>query len=285
MKNIIYECETQDPDDFMAVCFLLSHPEANLLAINLTPGSNEQVGLFRALLKKVNRKVLIGVSKINYHKSCVSDFHNKIIDFVPELPDGEGASITNQIYNKFPDTTYIVGSAPYNLRAALELNPFLKIPLWIQQGGFCGSNIVENPLPKFKNMLECQSANVNDKVLVNYLLQSQRITKKVFVSKNICHGFIYDNEMHNILSSIKRNVALDIMFKSMGVYLEGRHEGKAFHDPLAAATLFKNDICQFVEGNLYRKEGKWGFNLQEGTNTFISIGVDKEKAIKTLFEI
>ncbi len=284
MKNIICEVETCDPDDFMMICFLCSHPESNLLAINITPGSNDQVGLIRALLNKLNKKVLIGVRKINYDKSCVSEFHNKIIEFKPELPDGTGADITNEIYSKYPDAIYVSGSPSYNLKAALEQNKELKIPLFIQQGGFISNQYTKNPLKKFEGIKECQSANINDKVLVNYLLNSTQIDKKVFVSKNICHGVIYNDKYHEILKNIDRKPALNILFNSMGIYLQGRKDGKAFHDPLAASYIFDESICEFLEGNLYRKEGKWGFAPQSGTNTFISIDVDEQKFIQTLFK-
>ncbi len=284
MKNIIYECETADPDDIMAILFLLSHPESNLVGINITPGSNLQVGLIRAVLKKLNKEdILIGVRKLNYEKDCVSEFHNKILEFSPANPDGLGSETTNELYKKYPDAIYIVGSAPYNLKAAIELNQELKIPFWLQQGGYVSDILTINPLEKFKGKKECVSANVGDTKLIRFLLSSPQISKKLFVSKNVCHGVYYDRKLHEELGKIKRNKAMEIMYKSMDIYLDRRGDGKIFHDPLACSVALNESVCQFMEAELYHTKDGWGANPRYGSDVSISIGVDKEKFKNILF--
>ena len=41
--NIVLDMETQDPDDFLCLLFLASHPAVRLKAVTLVPGSPEQV--------------------------------------------------------------------------------------------------------------------------------------------------------------------------------------------------------------------------------------------------
>lgn len=40
--DIIFDMETQDPDDMFALCFLGSHPAVKLRAVTVTPGSKAQ---------------------------------------------------------------------------------------------------------------------------------------------------------------------------------------------------------------------------------------------------
>eukprot|EP00966_Prymnesium_polylepis_P224486 5192168-Prymnesium_polylepis.1 len=44
---VVFDMETQDPDDFLCLLFLASHPRVRLKAVTLVPGSPEQVGLVR----------------------------------------------------------------------------------------------------------------------------------------------------------------------------------------------------------------------------------------------
>jgi hypothetical protein len=43
--NVIYDMETNDPDDFFALCFLLSHPRSVLRGVTLYPGIFLQISL------------------------------------------------------------------------------------------------------------------------------------------------------------------------------------------------------------------------------------------------
>ncbi len=103
-------------------------------------------------------------------------------------------------------------------------------------------------------------------------------------------GLVFLNEQFSQTESVSTDKeiksvppSLEILFNSMAVYLEGRKEGKAFHDPLAASIAFDESICDFLEVEIYRKDGKWGAYPRENTNKFISVGVDKEKFVNTLF--
>jgi len=60
--DVIWDMETGDPDDFITLVFLLGHPLVNLLAVTVTPGGADQVGLVRWALKmfEVEDKVRVG---------------------------------------------------------------------------------------------------------------------------------------------------------------------------------------------------------------------------------
>ena len=48
--NIVWDMETMDPDDYLTLLLLLGHPQVNLKAVTITPGSQHQVGFVRAAL-------------------------------------------------------------------------------------------------------------------------------------------------------------------------------------------------------------------------------------------
>ena len=81
-----------------------------------------------------------------------------------------------------------------------------------------------------------------------------------------------------------KNAALNLLYKGMNIYLENKPKGKLFHDPLAAAAMINPDICEWREVELYRRKGKWGSVLKNGTNTFISVKADRDKFVKELIK-
>lgn len=72
------------------------------------------------------------------------------------------------------------------------------------------------------------------------------------------------------------------MYDGMECYLRKHPKGKIFHDPLAATTIVNRNICEYEEVEIYREKGEWGANKKQGTKTFISIDVDKEKFFDVL---
>jgi hypothetical protein len=49
--DLLFDMETQDPDDWFTLCFLCSHPRARLRAVTIYPGSKMQIGLVKETLK------------------------------------------------------------------------------------------------------------------------------------------------------------------------------------------------------------------------------------------
>ena len=78
MIDVIWDMETGDPDDFFTLILLLGHPKVNLKAVTITPGSEDQVGLVRKVLKDFNRDILVGAFNIDHPKQCVSGWYHKV---------------------------------------------------------------------------------------------------------------------------------------------------------------------------------------------------------------
>ena len=64
--QVCYDMETQDPDDFLCLLFLASHPRVRLKAVTLVPGSEQQIGLVRWALQQLGLSdVAIGAGYVN----------------------------------------------------------------------------------------------------------------------------------------------------------------------------------------------------------------------------
>lgn len=76
--------------------------------------------------------------------------------------------------------------------ALTELSRFLinhKIECLVMNGGFVGSNIVKNPLDKFKDKQVIRTFNFNcDVVATDLVLKSRNIENVILVGKNVCHS-------------------------------------------------------------------------------------------------
>jgi len=280
--NILFDMETGDPDDVVTLCFLMSHPKVKLRAVTVTPGSNAQIGIVRHLLKRMNfEHIPVGSWKIGYEKRCVSGFHYQWLgEIADSSPDDEGYKIIHQTLIQYPDLTILTGAPLKNFG---QLDETIPIKRWVAQGGFAGDNVVpvENRLPKFDGKIVCPTYNFNGAPNeAQKMLFECDIEERYLVSKNVCHGMVYDAEFEQKMEAVKhKSEGLNLIYQGMHQYLLNHPLGKKFHDPLAACVAIDKNICEFREVEIYRQKGQWGANLKEGTNTFITVSVDTKKFI------
>lgn len=287
---ISFDMETADPDDIFTLCFLSSHPKVELVSVTITPGSTHQVGVVKEVLKRLNKNIPVGSKNQDHPKECVSQFHyNWLGKIAPAYPDEMGYRVLQDAYKNFNDLTIVCGASLGNISNLIDMlrGSDTYLNRIVVQGGFAGDSIVppEYRLDKFNGKETCPTFNLNGNVPAALeVVSTPYIKKKIFVSKNVCHGFIYDKEMHERVRTYKDNYpGLSFLFEGMNFYLKKTPTGKAFHDPLAACVAIDESICSFKEVELYRAKGEWGSKLKDGSNTFISIFGDKEKFEKTLF--
>jgi len=289
--NTHFDMETADPDDVMTLCMLSHHPLVNLVSVSITPGSRAQVGLVRHVLARLEKDIPVGSRKVNHTKDCVSEFHYKWLGQIGVAePDGTGAEVMERSLHKYPDLNIICGASLGNIGALLDLD--VVVPRIVVQGGFAGESIVdpEHMLEKFRGRVTCPTFNLNgDVTSAKKLLNSMKVDRRLFVSKNVCHGVIYDGDFHDWIQRqpfINPGVAL--LIEGMTAYRGkragwGRREGegkdKAFHDPLAAAALIDQRVCEFKEVELYSEKGpyghEWGSRYSEDPNCKISVSMNK----------
>ena len=284
MINIAFDMETSDPDDVFTLCLLAHHPKVNLVCATITPGSREQVGLVKHILKLLNKNIPVGSKNKDHPKQCVSAFHYSWLgQIAPQDPDGAGADILDQALKLYPDLVIVCGAPLGNIGRLLDRDVFIqKI---VVQGGFAGDNIMPENLilDKFKGKTTCPTFNLNgDKISALKLLNSNKIQNKFFVSKNVCHGVCYDIVMHEFIKSHCNNLGLKMIFDGMSKYLNKKSNGKLFHDPLAACIAINPDICIFEKVELYNSKGEWGSRISDKLNCQISIKIDFDKFKNTL---
>lgn len=297
MPEIIFEMETSDPDDFMTLLWLADHPDLELCAVLVTPGSRDQCQLVRWALDLCGRPAIpIGAlhgpawwASADGKKARVSGFHYKVYGAaIHDHPVGEvepGPTLLAALLRRTRPTV-LVGSAPKNLGRAFREDPSITLPRWIQQGGFAGDNLVAAPLEKFRGRVTCPSFNPGGAPKETLeLLASERIERRLFVSKNVCHGVVWTRAMHAALEARiagEPRRGLRTMIGALDRYLIDKGVGKAMHDLVAAACAADERVCDAVEVEIYRQSGEWGARAAEGTNTRISIGFDEGRFLDVL---
>lgn len=125
--------------------------------------------------------------------------HNKgvlkevVCDPLPKTPEGKDRKeqlekLDIKVSNKMPPIAkYVfVGGALTELARYLINH---KVECLVMNGGFVGSNIVKNPLDKFKDKQVIRTFNFNcDVNAADSVLKSRNIENIILVGKNVCHS-------------------------------------------------------------------------------------------------
>jgi hypothetical protein len=283
--DIHFDTETGDPDDLCTLLLLLAHPAYRLRSVSVTPGTDEQVGMLKSVLARCGASdIPVGSAVPGHDKRCVSKFYYDWLGtFESQPPDMGSTSLVMQSLATWPELTLLTGAPLKGLRGLSETQPIHR---WVAQGGFAGDKVVpaEFRLEKFAGKDTCPTYNFNGDVQTAFkLLQNPNIGERILVSKNVCHGMVYDMAFHQAISVLQgTHPAWDLLLKGMEIYLERHEGGKKFHDPLAAAVAAQPDICTFREVKLYRVGGGWGSELSRGSGTWISVSADRARLIAFL---
>jgi pyrimidine-specific ribonucleoside hydrolase len=289
---IVWDMETGDPDDFLTLLLLLDHPRVDLRAVTVTPGTRAQIGVVRRGLELLDRDIPVGAGDITASGRAVSGWHYESFGDIP--PSTQAQPAANLLLDLVDEnTTLLTGGPNHNLGDALRSGRDWRIGSWVCQGGFAGEGVVprERQLPKFQGRVTCPSWNLNgapEPVL--QALGYDGIGIRRFVSKNVCHGVIYDETMHAWLEPIRhRRGSLELIWTAMGRYLRRYGRGKAFHDPLAACCAIEPSIGTWAEVDLYLEsaEGRhpeWGSRPKSGSGTWIITDYRPEAFLDTLAE-
>jgi len=289
----VFDMETGDPDDVLTLLFIAAHPDIELKAVTIVPGSAEQVALVRWLLQRLGLEhIRLGAQewptnqdkRINLNTLFYSNFGRAHAG----LPVCEQAhDVLRECCDQ--DTTLVTGAALHNVGKALEVGGF-SVGRWVAQGGFAGEGVVppEKQMEKFKGMKTCSTFNFGGNIpAAEAALKSGCIGRRICVSKNVCHSVTYTPAFHDAVGhaaadalrsgpASSRAVALKMVHDSMGEYLEKKGE-KKLHDPLALAEAIDESVCGLVEVSLYCEKGKWGSRLCPGSGTWISMDYNNQK--------
>lgn len=290
-RDIVYDMETADVDDYFALLFLTSHPAVRLRAVTLTPGSRAQVGLVRRVLALTGHAdTLVGSRDPEHRADCVEPFHYALLDGVtPRPPDGHAHALLADVLTRWPATTVVTGAPLDNLHLLLQHHPTVRIARWVAQGGFAGAKLVppEARLAEFGARRTYRSFNFDgDPAGTRLLLTSARVGQRDLVAKNVTHRVVYDQALHARVAAVKHATpGLRLIYQGMDRYLQRRHPRKLFHDPLAACVAVDRAICVFREVTIYRDaQGGWGASACPGTGTWITVAVEHDRFLRTFLQ-
>ena len=249
--DCVYDMETRDPDDFLALCLLLSQPSVNLRAVTLNPGSPSQVGLVRRTLEIVGQSgTLVGSLSPHSSDDCIDPIHFDALGrAAPSRPDGLGFEVLAEVFKTHPSAVLVTGAPLDNVHELLMNCPGMSVQRWVGQGGFAGKHLVTqgHRLPGLGDRVTARSHNLSQNPLAaNAVLETRCIARKELIPKDLTHGLFYDRNLHSRVAIARRqHAALGLIHRMMELFLARHPKGKRLHDPLAAAVAIEPTICTF----------------------------------------
>lgn len=283
--DVIFDMETGDPDDLITLIMLLRNPQVCLRAITCYQGSPLQIGLIKHVLDLAGKNIPVGGWNPEEPKE-ISPYYQAVVGNWKS----EKAQLTPvEAFQKFctKDNHVLTGASLTNLKAVLENLPELEISSMTTQGGYLGE-LAKEILPKFKSRKEIRTYNltsdVNAFTAVNYSTQIHELT---YVTKDLCHGFMYDSQIHSKIQFGQS--PLDQLLKKCFEHYIFAGKSKAMHDPLAMLYMLYPEIGETtpIEMN-YRvnSEGSAVFSSVEGCGSRFGLtAYDKNKAWEKFIEI
>lgn len=261
MKNIIFDMETGDPDDLITLLMLLNHPEVNLKAVTCYEGSSVQIGLIEHVISLSGKN--IPVAGWNSEDKELNPYYQEVVGkWKPSLSKITPVELLSQ---ELTEEVFLLTGAPLtNIALFLDKNPDKMIVKMTTQGGYLGALIPEEQrLEKFKKRSAIRTYNLtNDTNAFNTINYSQQICDLTYVTKDLCHGFLYTPEIHDTIN-FKNDDISQLLKKALNYYAD-KGINKAMHDPLAMIFMLHPDIG-------LRTPISMSFKVEKGYSVFSSV--------------
>ncbi len=274
--DIIFDMETGDPDDLITLIMLLQNPDVNLKGVTCYQGSPLQIGLINHVVKLAGKDIPIGGWNTE-EPSELSPFYKKVVgNWNSEKAQLTPVDVFKKVCDK--DTHVLTGAPLSNLELVLHHIRDLEISNMTIQGGYLGS-MVEEVLPKFEGIKEIRTYNLsNDINAFGVVNSSRRIKDTTFVTKDLCHGFMYTPEIHAKMNF--GNSPLEKLLQNCFEHYALAGKNKAMHDPLAMLYMLYPEIGRRKKIEMdyvINSKGHALFSAQEGFGTTYGLmGYDKE---------
>ena len=285
--NLIIETDIGgDPDDIFALLYLIN-AGVNIKAIVVSPGHPSQIGLAKLVLSYVGLNIPVGASSKGMisDKKDYSGFYEQFSKLGPinQKADALGYELIEEVMKNDPKVAFFGIGPLKNFGEYILRNPYSCIDSFFMQGGFlgydCHSDTKVIRLEKFEGMVTCPSFNPNGDKKAFLALVNANIRDRRFISKNICHGVIFDSSRYNDLVGYWENKeitkAYEMFIKACSLYGMETHS-KKFHDPTAAVCMLHPEIANWVDGKPYIAKGKCGVDTsQSGSRIASSLDNDR----------
>jgi pyrimidine-specific ribonucleoside hydrolase len=255
-----------DPDDFFTLCYLVA-AGVNLRCITVTPGDRDQLAIVRLFCEQVGLDIPIGASKTSEKYSSGSVHHALLKKYGKSLDgtsDGPDKDVIRDTLRLYPASELFIIGPPANVGRFLAENPDVVLRRATMQGGFLGYDLHPHArvrLPQFEGKTWMPTFNMNgDRKGTEALLRASIDTRR-FCGKNVCHTVLYDRAIYESMSK-PRDRASELFMEGVALLLD-RHEGKKFHDPVAAVCHLHPEVGTWVRGRVQKIEAGWGTVLDE----------------------
>lgn len=284
-RPFFFDMETADPDDVFALSLLATHPQVDLVGVTVHPGGRDQVGIVRHILNRLDKfSVPIGTGTPKSYKPRVSRFH---YDWLGQIPPCDSEWKAHELIwslTSGQDLHLVTGAALTNV---LDSYRYVWFKKWTCQGGFAGDNIVppEHRLEKFNGKVTCPTFNLNGDVKAAKRLLCEDLpgVERWMVSKNVCHGVIWDQAFNERVPS-GAHAGLDLIREGMSRYFKKNPGGKALHDVIAVAAAIDPSIGTWARVTPYRaSNGEWGCHEStDPASPLILTALDLDRFIEVL---
>ena len=239
--NILFDMETGDPDDLITLLLLLNNPEVNLLGITCYQGSPIQIGLINHVLKLANQTdIPVGGWNPIEPRELSPYYANTVGKWKPAFANLSTDQVFRDALQQYPDITLLTGAPLTNVASFLKGIPHIKFPKVVTQGGYLGDLVFEK-LSKFKGRNAYRTYNLgNDLDAFTVVNNSPNIDSLTYVTKDLCHGFVYTKEIHEGIK-FGQGAIPQLLKKCLGHYANSG-KTKAMHDPLAMLMALYRDL-------------------------------------------
>jgi inosine-uridine nucleoside N-ribohydrolase len=277
--NLIIETDLgHDPDDFFAICYLVS-AGVNIRAILITPGDPDQIAIARFICQRLGLDIPIGASKLNRTKLSSGSIHHKLLKkydcSLESKPDGLGSEIFGETLKRYPDAEIFAIGPVSSIGRYLKEHPETEIGRATMQGGFLPYSLYRPKvvLEKFEvDWIPTFNMNGDSNATKRFL--AANIKERRFVGKNVCHTIVY-----SIDDYLKMKFPFDeaswLFNEGMNTYL-AEHDSKKFHDPTAAICHLHPEIGKWVRGRPKRIQNGWTTEPDENGD-YVLADIDREK--------
>jgi inosine-uridine nucleoside N-ribohydrolase len=127
-----------DPDDFFALCYLVS-AGVNIRAIVIHSGDTDQIAIAKLLCSELGLDIPVGASDLNRDKNSSGSIHHKLLDkyfgYRVATADGLGCDIVRDTVAKYPESEFFVIGPVRSIGIFLE-NADVSTKRATMQGGF-----------------------------------------------------------------------------------------------------------------------------------------------------
>jgi inosine-uridine nucleoside N-ribohydrolase len=289
MEKILLDTDIgSDIDDAVCLAYLLYQPKCELLGITTVTGESQKRAMIASSLCKIAGKdipiypgaetPLLIPQKQKIAKQALALKHFK---HDKKFPTGEAVEFLRRTIRNNPNEITLLTIAPLtNIALLFKTDP--EIPLLLKRLVLmCGAFYYKFPELSLREWNAFIDAHATDIVYKSPVKSHRSIGQDVTCQLVISSKEIKKRFNSDILKAVLKYA--DIWFKE--------HKWIAFHDPLAAATVFDDKICQYERGKVeiellseklqgltYWKPGKKGPHEVAKT-------VDKERFFEHFFSI